>query len=127
MSNKNEKIESTMVRDIVIDDKNHIGISRSTRGDAPVCCDIRLFKLIPINGVYDEKFKATPKGIHFTLDRLPDVICGLIDLYEDEYGCAFDKAEAESIIAARNYYENQNMGGGNSGEAVETAESGEAE
>lgn len=120
-NNKNEKIESTMVRDIVVDNKNHICISRSTRGDAPVCCDIRLFKLFPINGVYDETFKATPKGIHFTLDRLPDVICSLIDLYEDEYGTAFDKSEAESIVAARNYFEKEN-GGVSDGETVHTAE-----
>lgn len=111
MDSKKSKIQSTMVRDIVIDKDNHICVSRSVRGDEPVCCDIRLFKLIPINGIYDGTIKATSRGIHFTLDRLPDVLCALTDLYQDEYGVAFDKNEAENIIAARNYYEMEDNNG----------------
>ena len=112
MNNERAKIKSTMIRDICIDKNRHICVSKSTRGDEPACCDIRLFKLIPINGVYDGNIKATPSGVHFTLDRLPDVLCALVDLYRDEYGIEFDKNEAENIIAARNYYEN-NKGGDN--------------
>ena len=105
-----EKIQSSIVRDITITNKEHIHVSRSVRENETPCCDIRLFKLIPIEGQYDGKLKATPKGLHFTMDRLPDVICALIDLYEDEYGIPFDKSEAENMVAARTAFELENGG-----------------
>lgn len=100
-----EKIRSSIIRDIEITNKESIRVSRSTRENESPCCDIRLFKLIPIEGQYDGKLKATPKGLHFTMDRLPDVICALIDLYEQEYGIPFNKFEAENMVAARTAFE----------------------
>lgn len=113
------KIESTIIRDITITEKSHIHVSRSVRDGATPCCDIRLFNLIPINGNYDGTLKATPKGLHFTIDRLPDVICALIDFYEDEYGIEFDKFEAENMIAARTSFELVNSKSYNEGSDVD--------
>jgi hypothetical protein len=85
------KIISTPIKVIKIDDKNSIRICKTFReNDSDVKGDIRLFKLFPIDGVYDEVEKATPKGVTFDLKLLPDIINGLNDLYKDTYGKDFD-------------------------------------
>lgn len=92
--NKRGKIQSEAVKKVEIDESNELRISKSMKeGENVLCVDVRMFKLYPIQGHYDNKFKATGKGVHFSLDKLPDIINGLIDIYEDEYGHKFNRRE----------------------------------
>jgi hypothetical protein len=87
---KNTKIrtESIPISTVIVDDKNAIKISKSREIGYPYYneCDVREFKMYPINGVYDGILKATPKGFHFDAKLLPKVIEGMLEMYKDIYG-----------------------------------------
>lgn len=87
-------IRSELVLDTKLDDKNSVRVSKTQReGEGAMCIDIRRFRMYPINGHYDGNMKATPKGVAIPLEKLPQIICALYDIYEEEFGKPFDRNE----------------------------------
>lgn len=85
-----------MVREISIDDKSSVRVSKTMReGENVLCVDLRKFHLYPIDGHYDDVMKATPNGVTVTLDKLPAMMCALWDIYLEEFGRPFDRVEAD--------------------------------
>ena len=59
-------------------------------GDKESMVDIRLYSMFVIDGIYDNKKKATNRGIHFGFKFLPQIIAHLISIYEVHEGTKFD-------------------------------------
>lgn len=86
-----KKIYNITDRVINVDTKHDIHVSESIReGDKESMVDIRLYSMFVIDGIYDNKKKATNRGIHFGFKFLPQIIAHLISIYEVHEGTKFD-------------------------------------
>lgn len=86
-----KKIYNITDRVINVDTKHDIHVSESIReGDRESMVDIRLYSMFVIDGIYDNKKKATNRGIHFGFRYLPQIISHLISIYEIHEGVKFD-------------------------------------
>ena len=97
--NTKGKIIDLISGSITLDKNKEIRVSESIRdGEEESMVDIRIYNLFAINGLYDNKKKATNRGVHFSFELLPNIIIKLIRIYEVHYGRKFDVDKYKSEV-----------------------------
>lgn len=84
-----EDFVNTPYKEIDLDEKRSIVISKSTRlSDKSVLVDIRLYRLYhDVNNHVDDNVKRpTQKGIKFKPEHIIDIIDALCQIYKSEFG-----------------------------------------